>query len=80
MIYHGWFHADGSARIRYYAEPSHDTEGYQISIPIKIPSGMPALIFTDLSKPWVYARFNIPDTVTTLEEAKAWAIAMWRMM
>lgn len=79
MMYHGWFRADGSARIRYYAEPTHESEGYQISIPFMIPSGMPALIWPDITKPWVYDHFPIPDTVTTLEEAQAWAIAMWRM-
>lgn len=56
--------------------PDEDDDDYVIDLWFKPGAGTD---FNDASWYPAWSVTIIPDTVETLDEAKAWAVAMWRM-
>lgn len=80
-IYHGWHEwTDKSAD--YYPEPTHDAFDQAIRVMCGVDSTDPDMKNTAI----FFARgerkgsvHTLPAHIKTMDEAKAWALAVWRM-
>ena len=80
-MYHGW-HNWSEYSTDYYPEPTHDAFDQAIRVMFGIPEEGPEMKNTAI----FFARgerkgavHSIPTHIQTMEEAKAWALAVWRM-